>query len=61
MCIFYIYGMSRIVLRVDLDGELVNELAAVKKHLGLKNNTETIRFLIHEKYMEMRKRKSREE
>jgi len=53
--------MSRVVLRVDLDGELVDELVAIKKHLGLKNNTETIRYLIHEKYQEIRKREGTQE
>ena len=51
---FHIFGMNRLVLRVDLDRKLAKELKAIKEHLGLETYTETIRYLIHEKYRQIK-------
>lgn len=44
---------ARLVLRVDLDGDAVGKFQALKKKLGLKNNTEVIRSLINQRYAEI--------
>ena len=43
------------ILRVDLDQELARDLETVKIHLGLKNDSEVIRYLIREKARELRR------
>jgi metal-responsive CopG/Arc/MetJ family transcriptional regulator len=51
---FHIIGMKRLILRVDLDAKLSKELKEIREHLGLENYTETIRYLIREKYREIK-------
>jgi len=46
--------MKRLILRVDLDAKLSKELKEIREHLGLENYTETIRYLIREKYREIK-------
>jgi len=58
---FHIFGMNRLVLRVDLDRKLARELKAIKQHLGLETYTETIRYLIHEKYRQIKPEPERPE
>lgn len=41
------------VLRVGLDAETAQKFEAIKKGLGLRNNTEVVRFLIHHRYAEI--------
>ena len=43
------------ILRVDLDPELAKDLETVRGHLGLKNDSEVIRYLIREKARELRR------
>jgi len=40
-------------IRCKLEDETVQQLAAIKKALGLKLNTEVIRYLIHNYYNKM--------
>lgn len=44
---------NKLLLRVDLDGDLVRKFQAIKKRMGLKNNTEVIRSLINQRYDEL--------
>jgi len=41
------------ILRVDLEPDLAEDLEKVRKHLGLRNESEVIRFLIREKAREI--------
>ncbi len=46
-------GREKISIRLDLEGEEIEKLEAVKRALGLKHYTEVIRALISEKYREI--------
>lgn len=44
----------KIPIRMDFEDAEVEKFEVVKKHMGLKQNTEVIRALISEKYNEIR-------
>lgn len=44
---------DKIVIRVDLVNNAAQEFEAIKKHLGLTQNTEVIRSLIRSAYKEV--------
>ena len=45
---------EKIDIRMDLEGEIAKRFKAVKRWLGLKQNTEVIRALITDRYMKIR-------
>jgi len=44
---------SKIPIRIDFEEAEVEKFEIVKKHMGLKQNTEVVRALISEKYNEI--------
>lgn len=54
-------GGKKIDIRVILDGSVAEKFRIIKETLGLENNTDLIRLLIHEKYLEILKEKDLEE
>jgi len=46
---------KKIPIRLDFEGEEAEKFVAVKKWLGLKQNTEVVRAVIFEKYNEMKR------
>ena len=51
--------MEEVVIRIILEGEDAQKFEAVKRYLGLKSNTEVIRFLVSSKYHEIEKKPPR--
>jgi len=49
---YNMYEEGALTLRVDLKGDSAVEFLALKKHLGLSNNTEVIRHLISDAFKE---------
>jgi hypothetical protein len=47
------------VIRVGLDGQMLDRFKVVKKYYGLKRNTEVIRTLIAEKYGKLEQEKTK--
>lgn len=45
--------LRKVPIRIDFEGAEAEKFRTVKKHLGLKQNTEVIRALISEKYNEI--------
>jgi hypothetical protein len=45
---------SPISIRIDLKGDLKDHFLTIKSHYGLRNNSETIRTLIKEKFREVK-------
>jgi len=41
---------EKLIIRVDLDGDIVKEFIYLKKIKGIKNNSELVRLLIAEEY-----------
>jgi hypothetical protein len=41
---------EKLIIRVDLDGDIAKEFLYLKKIKGIKNNSELIRLLIAEEY-----------
>ena len=44
-----------IQIRVNLKDDLADNFFEIKKHIGIHNNSDIIRFLITEKYREIKK------
>lgn len=44
---------GKLGLRVDLDGDVMHKFQALKRKLGMKANTDVIRFLINQSYAEI--------
>lgn len=44
---------EKLGLRVDLDGDAMRKFQALKRKLGMKANTDVIRFLINQRYDEI--------
>jgi hypothetical protein len=47
-------SQRKIPIRIDFKGKEIKKFEIVKKHIGLKQNTEVIRALISEKYNEIK-------
>ena len=50
----------QIPIRINFDGVAAEKFEVVKRHLGLKQNTEVVRALLSEKYNEIRTREEQQ-
>jgi hypothetical protein len=46
---------EKITIRVELEGEMANKFEAIKREMGIENNTDVLRSLISDEYKRLPK------
>jgi metal-responsive CopG/Arc/MetJ family transcriptional regulator len=49
---------EKIIIRIDLEGELARKFEVIKREKGIENNTDVLRNLISEAYKQLQKEAS---